>query len=135
MSNVFDSVVLDPLAVDPAAPEEGQRWANSLLGEPRVRRQGQNETLLTEPSHNPLDTLQHVLAESATIEDTFNADGCLESREVRNGGVSVRIYDTFTFDADGCLDGYRLRQFNGIGTVVQTLTVSRPGGVWTTVLS
>ena len=135
-ANVFDAVVLDPLASDPAAPEEGQRWHNSTLNEPRVRRDGANQTLLTQPSHDALDSLTHGLLESCEVTDTRNANGRLTARVWRkpSGGVTIRRVDNFTFDATG-LTGYRVQQMDGTGSPVQTLTATKVGGVWQQVLS
>lgn len=131
-----DGVALNPLGTDPASPDTGEVWYNSLLGEPRARRGASNETLLTEPSHNALDTLAHGLVEDCEVVDTRDADGCLTSRTWRaiGGGVNIRSVDNFTFDANG-LTGYRVRQFNTVGSVVQTITVSKPGGVWQQVVT
>lgn len=133
-----DGVELNPLSTE-TATSDGEVWFNSPLNEPRVRRLGLNETLLTPTSHRALDDLTHAIAESGVTEDTFDADGCLTSRAIRTAtspaGVAIRTWDSYTFDADGCITGYRVRQFNAIGLVAQTLTVSRPGGVWTSVLT
>lgn len=94
---------------------------------------------ISEAQHLGLDQLVHALAENGVVEDSFDADGNIIAREARTasspGGIPIRRVDNYTFDADGCIDGYRLQQFDGAGIVVQTLTVSRPDGVWTTVLS
>jgi hypothetical protein len=94
---------------------------------------------LTPSEHQDLDQLVHVISESGVVEDTYDADGCFEAREIRTaaspGGVPIRRWDNFTFDADGCISGYRVQQYDNSGVVVQTLTVSRPGGVWTTALT
>jgi hypothetical protein len=133
-----DGIGLNPLSSEPAT-SDGEIWYSSPLSEPRVRRLGTNETLLTPTSHRALDDLTHAIAESGVTEDAFDAEGCLLSRTIRTAaspaGVAIRTWDSYTFDADGCLTGYRVRQFTAIGGVAQTLTVSRPGGVWTTVLS
>ena len=139
MSVQVKSIALDPISADLTGADDGQFWYRSVLGEPRIQRQGAPQTVLTPPSHGSLDDLAHQIAESGVTEDTFNADGCIESRTIRSApspsGVAIRTWDSYTFDADGCTSGYRVRQFNGGGAVVQTLTVSRPGGVWTSVLS
>ena len=131
-----DGVTFDTLAADPTTPENGQRWHNSTLGEPRVRRGGVSETMLTPPSHNALDTLTHGLLESCEVTDTRNADGRLTARVWRlpGGGVTIRRVDNFTFDATG-MTGYRVQQMDGTGSPVQTLTASKVGGVWQQVLS
>jgi hypothetical protein len=139
MSIQAEGVALDALTTDPVGADDGQIWYRSILGEPRAQRQGAAQTLLTPPSHEGLDQLAHVAAENGVTEDTFDADGCLLSRTIRTApspaGVAIRTWDSYTFDADGCLTGYRVRQFGPTGLAVQTLTVSRPGGVWTSVLS
>jgi len=138
---VVNLLELNEVAVDPVGAADGTIWYNSTDQEVRVRQGGFTVPVggISVPQHEALDQLVHVIAESGVVEDAFNADGCLTAREIRTaaspGGFAIRRWDQFTFDADGCLAGYRLQQFGPTGLVVQTLTVSRPGGVWTTVLS
>jgi len=133
-----EGVALDALTSDPAGADDGQFWYRSILGEPRIQRQGTPQTVLTPPSHEAVDSLSHVVAENAVTEDLYDLDGCFTARTIRTapspGGVAVRTWDQYTFDADGCIDGYRLRQFGPTGLAIQTLIVSRPGGVWTSVI-
>ena len=91
---------------------------------------------LTPATHDTLDQLVHAVAETGVVEDTFNVDGCLTTREIRTAaspaGVPIRRWSGFTFDVDGCIDGYTVTHFDQAGNIAQTLTVSRPAGVWTT---
>ena len=141
MTLKVDQLELDEQATDPAPVADGTLWYNSTDQEVRVQQGGFIVPVggISVGQHQVLDQLVHAIAESGVVEDAFNADGCLTAREIRTaaspGGFAIRRWDQFTFDADGCLDGYRLQQFGPTGLVVQTLTVSRPGGVWTTVLS
>lgn len=74
--------------------------------------------------HEALDTLVHALNETHEEVPTFNADGVITTIVAQGvgGGTLIRDVDNLTADADGLITGYRVRQRDGTGMVVQTLT-------------
>ncbi len=79
---------------------------------------------LTESGHEALDDLVHNLNETHEQIPTFNADGVIIGLVAQGvgGGTVIRDVDLLTADADGLITGVRLRQRNGAGAVVETLT-------------
>jgi hypothetical protein len=81
---------------------------------------------ISESEHTVLDTLLHELDESFEGVPTRNADGVMSSVVVRDQSDSpnIRTFDNLTVDGDGIITGYRVRQHDGTGSVVETITGS-----------
>lgn len=81
---------------------------------------------LDETAHAAVDQLVHNLSETHEQIPSFSADGIMTSVVAQGvgGGVVIRDFDQMTADADGLVLTGRLRQRNGAGTVVETLSAS-----------
>ena len=88
---------------------------------------------ISEAQHEALDTLVHSLDESHEQVPTFSADGIMTLVVAQGigGGTLIRDMDLMTADSDGLITGARVRQRNGLGVIVQTITavVTNTGSV------
>jgi hypothetical protein len=77
-------------------------------------------------THRVLDQLVHDLDETHEQVPTFNADGIITAVVAQGvgGGTIIRDYDLMAADSDGLITDARVRQRDGSGAVVETLTAS-----------
>ena len=125
---------LDALSSDPAGVPDGGVWYNSTAGEVRVRQGGFTVPIggsgITPAQHQALDQLVHLVAETSYLEITRTAGRVSDVTYWTDNTKTTKIRETNITRTAGQVSSVVVKQYDGTGTLAQTLTgtVTRTGG-------
>lgn len=125
---------LDSLSADPAGVPDGGVWYNSTAGEVRVRQGGFTVPVggsgITPAQHQALDQIVHNIAETSYLEVTRTAGRVSDVTHWTDNTKTTKIRETNITRTSGVVSSVVVKQYDGTGTLAQTLTgtVNRAGG-------
>lgn len=126
-----DGLVLEPGTVAPSTNGEIRYFSGTGF---QFFEEGVTKSLtgtgISELTHEALDTLDHELAETSYGEITRDGGGKLQDWVVwTNSGKTTKVRELNLTRSSGRLATFTWKQYNGAGTLVQTLTgtITRDG--------
>lgn len=125
---------LDSLSADPSPVADGSVWYNSTAAEVRVRQGGFTVPIggsgITPAQHQALDQLVHLVAETSYLEVTRTAGRVSDVTYWTDSGKTTKVRETNITRTAGQVSSVVVKQYDGTGTLAQTLTgtVTRTSG-------
>ena len=125
---------LDALSSDPSPVVDGAVWYNSTAAEVRVRQGGFTVPIggsgITPAQHQALDQLVHGIAETSYLELTRTNGRVSDVTYWTDSGKTTKIRETNITRTSGLVSSVVVKQYDGTGTLAQTLTgtVTRTSG-------
>lgn len=129
-----NQVELDSLSADPSPVVDGTVWYNSTAAEVRVRQGGFTVPIggsgITVAQHLALDQLVHLIAETSYLELVRSGGRVTDVIYWTDNTKTTKIRETNITRTSGQVSSVVVKQYDGTGTLAQTLTgtVNRTGG-------